>query len=254
MLYLTRSNQTLFLSHSQFDKVYQNLYANGYSEADNEVQLKGYLDPTGRDSLTASYSLIKDFGNHTLLLGAEYVDQENTNYRNKSNFRNTTFGSNKKLLGFILRDQVPLRLVQNVNPVIQVASDRWLTKRERTARPLNLTLVLKTKTTTDIEVNSIYFQDQWDITDNLILTLGGRYDEFDITVNDIKNSNITTANIEEFGPRGGVVFKPNENSSFYASYSETFLPKSGEQFKKMEDVAAISDPDEFENTEDRFQV
>ena len=27
------------LSHSQFDKVYQNVYDNGYSEADNEVQL-----------------------------------------------------------------------------------------------------------------------------------------------------------------------------------------------------------------------
>jgi catecholate siderophore receptor len=57
------------------------------------------------------------------------------------------------------------------------------------------------------------------------------------------------ADIEEFGPRGGIVFKPNSNSSIYASYSESFLPRSGEQFKAMSDSAAISDPDEFENTE-----
>ena len=42
------------------------------------------------------------------------------------------------------------------------------------------------------------------------------------------------ADIEEFGPRGGIVFKPSSNSSVYASYSESFLPKSGEQFKAME--------------------
>ena len=240
------------LSHSQFDKVYQNLYANGYSEADNEVQLKGYLDPTGRDSLTASYSLIKDFGNHTLLLGAEYVDQENTNYRNKSNFRNTTFGSNNQETAWF---QISRSGAFTSGSKCK-SSDTSCSAADRTrtdGTTVEFDSVLKTKTTTDIEVNSIYFQDQWDITDSLILTLGGRYDEFDITVNDIKNSNITTANIEEFGPRGGVVFKPNENSSFYASYSETFLPKSGEQFKKMEDVAAISDPDEFENTEVGFK-
>ena len=57
------------------------------------------------------------------------------------------------------------------------------------------------------------------------------------------------ADIEEFGPRGGIVTKPSSNSSLYASYSEAFLPRSGEQFKAMSDSAAITDPDEFENSE-----
>ena len=72
--------------------------------------------------------------------------------------------------------------------LVQPAATSWrlLTERERTAF-VEFTSRLKTKTETDIEVNSIYFQDQWDVTDNLIITLGGRYDEFDITLNDIKN-------------------------------------------------------------------
>ena len=33
------------------------------------------------------------------------------------------------------------------------------------------------------------------------------------------------------------------------SYSESFLPRSGEQFKEMDALEALEDPDEFENTE-----
>ena len=55
------------------------------------------------------------------------------------------------------------------------------------------------------------------------------------------------ADIEEFGPRGGIVFKPSPNSSLYASYSEAFLPRSGEQSAMR--TGTITDPDEFENSE-----
>ena len=226
------------LSHSQFDKVYQNLYANGYSESDNEVQLKGYLDPTGRDSLIASYSLIKELGNHTLLVGAEYVDQENTNHRYRSNFVNSVFGAQQETAWF----DITRSGVFNAGSAAAGGAKTANTFVEFTSR-------LKTKTETDIEVNSIYFQDQWDVTDNLIITLGGRFDEFDITLRDLVANETRVADIEEFGPRGGIVFKPSSNSSLYASYSEAFLPRSGEQFKAMSDSAAITDPDEFENSE-----
>ena len=225
------------LSHTQFDKVYQNLYANDYSQADNEVRLKGYLDPTGRDSLIASYSLIKDFGNHTLLVGAEYVDQENTNHRYKSNFVGDAFSSAQEQAWFDITR----------SGVFDSGSASAGGTKAQTS--VEFTSVLKSKTETEIEVNSIYFQDQWDISDNLIVTLGGRYDDFDITLVDVANSVTRTATIEEFGPRGGIVFKPNSNSSLYASYSESFLPRSGEQFKAMSDSASITDPDEFENSE-----
>ena len=50
-------------------------------------------------------------------------------------------------------------------------------------------------------------------------------------------------------PRLGFVFKPKENISFYASYSQTFLPKSGEQYASVGTNDINLDPDEFINLE-----
>ena len=69
-------------------------------------------------------------------------------------------------------------------------------------------------TTSDIEVTSIYVQDQIDISDNLIVMLGGRIDNFDITVDDIKTGLSQSREDDEFSPRGGLIYKPAENLSF----------------------------------------
>lgn len=50
-------------------------------------------------------------------------------------------------------------------------------------------------------------------------------------------------------PRLGLVYKPRENVSLYASFSESFLPRSGEQFDSINDTSAQLDPDEFSNLE-----
>ena len=90
---------------------------------------------------------------------------------------------------------------------------------------------LKSKTKSDIEVTSIYFQDQIDVNDNLKLMIGGRHDTFDITVTDVKNGSAQSREDKEFSPRAGLIYKPKDNISVYYSYSESFLPRSGEQFK-----------------------
>ena len=40
-----------------------------------------------------------------------------------------------------------------------------------------------------------------------------------------------------------------ENVSWYVSYSESFLPRSGEQYKKLTASSAALDPDVYESTE-----
>ena len=60
---------------------------------------------------------------------------------------------------------------------------------------------LKSKTKSDIEVTSIYFQDQIDVNDNLKLMIGGRHDTFDITVTDVKNGSAQSREDKEFSPR-----------------------------------------------------
>ena len=106
-------------------------------------------------------------------------------------------------------------------------------------------------------MQSFYFQDQIDLSDNLIVVLGGRADSFDVTVDDIKNGSTASRKDSEFSPRMGMIFKPTNNTSVYYSYSESFSPRSGEQYKKLTGGSAGSGetlrPDYFESTELGFK-
>ncbi|NCW38595.1 MAG: TonB-dependent receptor, partial [Proteobacteria bacterium] len=73
--------------------------------------------------------------------------------------------------------------------------------------------------------------------------------EVSITVADIKSGTSQSREDKEFSPRAGVIFKPSENVSWYYSYSESFLPRSGEQYKKLTASAAALDPDVYESSE-----
>ena len=63
-------------------------------------------------------------------------------------------------------------------------------------------------TTSDIEVTSIYVQDQINVSDNLIVMLDGRIDNFDITVDDIEDRPVSQSREDdEFSPRGGLIYE-----------------------------------------------
>ena len=71
------------------------------------------------------------------------------------------------------------------------------------------------------------------------MLLGGRLDQFDITVNDVKAGSAQSREDDEFSPRAGIIYKPQDNVSFYLSYSESFLPRSGEQYKNLLQVPRL---------------
>jgi catecholate siderophore receptor len=50
-------------------------------------------------------------------------------------------------------------------------------------------------------------------------------------------------------PRAGLVYKPAENLSLYASYSMTYVPRAGAQLTSLTPTNAVFDPEEFENVE-----
>ena len=91
------------------------------------------------------------------------------------------------------------------------------------ATSVDYTSDLNNSTTSEIDVTSIYVQDQINIGDNLILMLGGRLDQFDITVNDVKSASSQSRQDDQFSPRAGLIFKPQDSLSLYISYSESFL-------------------------------
>ena len=221
----------LVVQYSDFQKMYKNYYASGYSGGDT-FTADGYKDPTERTNLIISGNIVNEFqtgsAKHTLLVGAEIIDTENENYRYNTFFITTE------------DDNEVFNITRPINFGVNAAGVRTYN---------DFTADLKSSTQSDIEVTSIYIQDQIDVTDNFKILLGGRFDNFDITVRDVKKGTSESREDEEFSPRAGLIFKPQENVSLYVSYAESFLPRSGEQFKKLDANAARLDPDVYESTE-----
>ncbi|WP_414579464.1 TonB-dependent siderophore receptor [Anabaena sp. CCY 9402-a] len=74
----------------------------------------------------------------------------------------------------------------------------------------------------------IYAQDQISLSKNIILVLGGRLDFANQKYEDLLSSEESfERNDTVFSPRVGIVVKPSENLSLYASYSRSFTPVVG---------------------------
>lgn len=220
----------LTIHSSSFEKMYQNLYASGYDGT--LVTMDGYRDPTERDKFIISSNLVNEIKvgsvKHTILLGAELIDTENNNLRYDT-FWSTTSDDNE-----VFDITRPMDFTVNADGI---------------ATSVDFATTLKSKTSSDIKVTSIYMQDQIDLTNNIKLMIGGRHDSFDITVADIKNMTSESRKDTEFSPRAGLVFKPSEEMSLYWSFSQSFLPRSGEQYKALSVTSARLDPDVFESNE-----
>ena len=215
---------------SSFEKMYQNLYASGYDGT--LVTMDGYRDPTERDNFIVSGNLVNEIstGNmtHTLLMGVEFIDTENKNLRYDAFWSSTS------------DDNEVFNITRPMDFSVNSAG---------LGTGVDFATALNSQTESDITVSSFYIQDQIDVSDNLKVLLGGRIDDFGITVRDIKNGSSESRNDNTFSPRAGVVYKPQENVSYYVSYSESFLPRSGEQFKSLSASSARLNPDVFESIE-----
>ena len=224
---------------SDFKKMYKNLYAAGYTAADNTVKLDGYLDPTERQNMILNANVVNEFSNGstsgTVLVGLEFVDTDNKNYRYNTFFNNRA----GKDAGEPTDQQI-----FNITRPLDIS--KTSTGLDST---VDYTTDLKSSSESDITVTSFYLQGDIDFSDNWKMIIGGRLDNFDITVTDVKKSQDQSRKDDMFSPRFGVIYKPVDNMSLYVSYSESFLPRSGEQYKKLASKEAALDPDVFKNTE-----
>ncbi len=224
---------------SDFKKMYKNLYAAGYTAADNTVKLDGYLDPTERQNMILNANVVNEFSNGstsgTVLVGLEFVDTDNKNYRYNTFFNNRA----GKDAGEPTDQQI-----FNITRPLDIS--KTSTGLDST---VDYTTDLKSSSESDITVTSFYLQGDIDFSDNWKMIIGGRLDNFDITVTDVKKAQDQSRKDDMFSPRLGVIYKPVDNMSLYVSYSESFLPRSGEQYKKLDASGAALDPDVFKNTE-----
>ncbi len=222
------------VQYADYDKMYQNLYpseavtlANGIPTS---VELDGYRDTTTRENLIAQANLVAEFATgsvkHTLLIGIETGQQDTANARDDNVF--ATNGDDQ--YAFPFSDPLAIPAFGFTNPA-----------RNRES---------------EVRIASIYIQDEIHLSDQFIAVLGGRYDSFDIDVLDIIEENDGDAvggrfqrEDNEITPRLGLIYKPADNISAYASYSETFLPRSGDQFLTLNLDTESTRPQFFENRE-----
>ena len=232
----------LTVAANDFNKMYQNLYVNGFDGIN--VELKGYNDVTLRETTTVSFSNVNEFDRGTLTVGLDILDTENQNTRFNSYFDNQNSASSGVANSFVA-----------TNTSFQIDKDG-----NRTA--LDYTSDIKTKADTDLEVTSLYLSGNIDLSDQWIMVLGARYEQVDTSIKKYTvasgrsalttGSATTSRDDSNVSPRLGFIYKPQNNMSLYLSYSESFIPKSGEQYKSWGSNAAF-DPDVYENTELGFK-
>ncbi len=259
---LSDTSRIIFsLTMNDFDKMYQNLYASAISTDRTTVDADGYRDTTARESTIFNIDWVNELEvgttTHTILAGLEVLDTENKNQRyykcfsshdgtaaldNTADCETSSRKGNKQTFT-IAR---PIDFSQGVHNGANVANTTHFDQAG----------TFYARTETDVEITSISLQDQINLNENVLLTVGGRFDQMEITVDDTRTpSGATTLNDRDiFSPRAGITFKPQENISIFAAYSESYYPKAGEQYKKQSAASAITDPETFENTEIGFKM
>ncbi|MEO1552315.1 MAG: TonB-dependent siderophore receptor [Pseudomonadota bacterium] len=233
-------------SYSDYDKLYQNFYASSFDQAvdPTRVGIDGYVDTTQRQSITLTSDLIGEFETgsigHTFVTGLEYIDTSNDNDR----FNALWSGSSDDVEFFLVQQPLNFRAGTGVN------FDGLATTNDFTAD-------LNDRSSAEVEVFSVYVNDQIEVNPYLDIVLGVRFDSFDFAVDVIDPVLFDAGTIsidsrsstdDRVSPRAGLIFKPQENVSLYASYSESFLPRSGEQFATISGGDPF-DPDIFETAE-----
>lgn len=206
--------------YGDYDKIYDNVFANGPASGPNgTVALSAYSDPTQRTNFIAQGNLVWDIQTgplaHKILVGIEYGDQKSENRRTNGTLSNATFNL--------------------ANPVF----------------PTVVFNAPARNTVSEVTFFSAYVQDQISIGDHFDIVGGLRYDSFDIEGVDLfpvvdrpfarKDTKVS--------PRLGLIFKPIESVSIYSSFSQSFLPRSGDQFLSLSTTQENLAPEKFTNYE-----
>ncbi|WP_420934206.1 TonB-dependent receptor [Alteromonas sp. A081] len=227
--------------YGDYDKVYANFYAEDFEPETNVVTLDGYIDGTERENLILSANLVGEFATgsieHTVIFGGEFINTESDQNRLNPVFDSRVGEDSADREDFLVNRPLDFRGLTGTNAAGTTVTTAFS--------------ALNDDTRVDLDVYSFYIQDEIALSENFDLVLGARFDSFDIEVFDARPEVLETRNRtdEEVSPRAGLVYKPQENISIYASYSESFLPRSGEQYANINGDADALDPDTFTNQE-----
>ena len=206
-----------------YRKFYQNIFPSSYNRLTSLVALSGYNNSNNRTSGDIQSDLVWNARvagvEQTILFGIDVEDEQSRN-------RHMT-------ASFISGASVPLSNPTETADVVftPLASDA--NNRVRTT------------------LAAVYAQDQIRPTQWFEIIGGLRLDRLTISVDDLR-----AVGGGRFGrtdmlvsPRLGVVLKPTDPLSVYASLSRSFLPQSGDQFSSLTSITEALKPERFDNHE-----
>ena len=215
-------NRTLY---ADYDKFYQNVYAGGPVDASTgNVPLAAYNNEQLRENFFNQTDLTFSFDTgsvgHAFLAGVELGEQVTDNFRNTGYFNGTDL-----LLPVAASDPtvaVPVTFRQSV------------TDADNHGRA---------------SIAAAYVQDQIQLSPRFLAVVGLRYDDFDMDFTNNRTGQTFRTSDNLLSPRGGLIYKPTEAMSIYASYSMTYVPRAGSQLASLNVTNAALEPEEFENVE-----
>ncbi len=216
--------ETLTIRHrsryGDYDKFYANIFPATAVSSTGSFGIEAYTDGTQRQNLLSQTDLVWKTSTgsleHTLLAGFELGRQTTRSQRAPGSF------------GGVSRLTVPF-----TTPFV--------------APPVSFALSRSSRTRADIA--AAYIQDQISIGDHIEIIAGLRHDRFSLDFTNLVNGAVLSRTDSLWSPRFGLVLKPAENASLYASYSRSYLPQSGDQFTSLDASLAALEPEVFDNYE-----
>lgn len=216
---------------ADYDRFYQNVYPNGLSSDGSQALIAAYNSSMKRRNAFNQTDLVVHASTgaieHTLLAGVELGRQVTDNRRLSGVFPASTCN------GAVRTNMacVPLSNPIYTGPVSFAAASSDADNRS----------VAK--------VAALYVQDQIQFSPQWQAVLGLRYDRFETEVRQNRTGAVVGATDGLWSPRVGLVWKPVEPLSVYASYSTAALPRAGEQLSSLTIGNNTLEPEEFRNYE-----
>jgi catecholate siderophore receptor len=215
------------LFYGDYDKFYQNVFPGLVDTTGRNVSISAYNNATRRQNLFSQTELVasKQTGSvaHTLLAGIEVGRQVTDNFRNTGFF--TSVGAN---------------VTSVLAPLSEPTTNLPVTFRQNATDADNHGMA---------RVASIYVQDQLTLSTHLQAIAGLRYDSFRVDFLNHRSNATFNSNDGMLSPRLGLVYKPVEPLSVYASYSLSYQPRAGEQLSSLTLSNAALEPETFRNYE-----
>ncbi|SFM78700.1 TonB-dependent siderophore receptor [Nitrosomonas communis] len=219
---VTLRNRT---NYAQFDKFYQNVFP-ASPVFNGLVSIDAYSDATDRENVFNQtdllYSLETGPVAHTLLAGIEVGQQITDNLRKEAFFNNNPRQTNLR---------IPVSNPITNAPITFVNRD------------------IDANNHSKVNITSFYFQDQIEFIPQLQAIVGVRYDLFETDFRDRNNQDHLETKDGLLSPRFGLIYKPIEPFSLYASFSRAYVPRAGEQLTSLTVTTETLKPEKFTNYE-----